>query len=237
MTQPQLSPPVEVDSWRTKFSNCQQDHNYSNTAVGHSPVCTLSDEINLEPVTSAWKGVPTQGKGKNPLAPRPAIVKKKNKKVQLNRRQSLADLSSAGQGYDYGLPEDDYSQPEESELKITSVKGEYSSLYSGENHSEEAKYKKEEESAMVSAGDNAREKLFKEIESTDPDNISSNISSLSLGMNPDELPVLHEIYENVFTDGQGNNLRPSLHSIQSMCDHLKIGMQYPSCHTIPKDRA
>ena len=71
---------------------------------------------------------------------------------------------------------------------------------------------------MVSAGDNSREKLFKEIESTDLDNISSNISSLSLGMNPDELPVLREIYENVFTDGQGNNVRPPLHSIQ-LLDH------------------
>ena len=52
---------------------------------------------------------------------------------------------------------------------------------------------------MVSAGDNAREMLFEEIESTDPDNISSNISSLSLRMNPDELPVLREIFKNNFT--------------------------------------
>ena len=108
----------------------------------------------MEPVTSAWKGVPTQGKGKNPLAPRPAIVKKKNKKVQLNRRQSLADLSSAGQGYDYGLPDNDTPQPERSELKIVSVEGGYSGFYSQENESEEAKYKREQESEAISAGNN-----------------------------------------------------------------------------------
>ena len=79
--------------------------------------------------------------------------------------------------------------------------------------------------------------MFKEIESTDPDNISSNISSLSLGMNPDELPVLHEIYENVFINGQGDNVRPPIHSLQSMCDHLKVRMECSTCHTIPKDKA
>ena len=79
--------------------------------------------------------------------------------------------------------------------------------------------------------------MFKEIESTDPDNISSNISSLSLGMNPDELPVLHEIYENVFINRQGDNVRPPIHSLQSMCDHLKLRMECPTCHTIPKDMA
>ena len=103
---------MDVDLWRTKFSNCQTDHNYSNTAIGHTPVCTLTDEINLELITSAWKGAPAPDKGKNPLSPRPTIVEKKNKKVQLHKRQSMADLSSAGQGYDYGLPEDNSSQLE-----------------------------------------------------------------------------------------------------------------------------
>ena len=117
------------------------------------------------------------------------------------------------------------------------MEGGYSNFYSQENQSKEAKYKKEQESEMVSTGDNPREKLFEEIESTDPDNISSNISSLSLGINPDELPVLHEIYENVFTDGQGDNVCPSLYSIQLMCDHFKTRMQCPTCHTIPKDKA
>ena len=49
---------------------------------------------------------------------------------------------------------------------------------------------------MTSAGNNAREKLFEKIKSTDPDNISSNISSLSLGINQDELSVLREIFKN-----------------------------------------
>ena len=70
----------------------------------------------------------------------------------------------------------------------------------------------------------------------DPDNISFNISSLSLSLNPDKLPVLREIYENVFIDGQGDNVRPPIHSLQSMCDHLKFRMECPTCHTIPKDK-
>ena len=130
------------------------------------------------------------------MAPRPSIIKRKNKKVQLNRIQSLADLSSAGQGYDYSLPEIDYSQPKESELKITSVKGGYSDFHFKENYPDEQGCKEELESA-ASTGNSTREKLFEEIESTDPDNISSNISSLSLGVNPDELSVLRQIFDNV----------------------------------------
>ena len=149
----------------------------------------------------------------------------------------MADLSCAGQGYDYGLPENDTPQPERSELKIVSVEGRYSGYYSQENESEEAKYKREQESEAVSAGNNIREKLFEEIEGTDPDNISSNISSLSLSMNPDELPVLREIYENNFVDGQGDNVRPPIYSFQSMCDHLKIKMECPMCLSRLKDKA
>ena len=107
----------------------------------------------------------------------------------------MADLFFAGQGYDYGIPENDYSQPKESELKITSVKGRYSDFHFKENYPDEEKYKEELESA-ASVGNSAREKLFEEIESTDPDNISSNISSLSWGINPDKLSVLREIFKN-----------------------------------------
>ena len=96
--------PVDVDSWKTKLSDGQTDHNYSSSTTNLLPVCTLADEIDLEPNISPRERTSAKGKGKNPLAPRPAITKKKNKKVQLNRIESLADLSRAGQGYNYGLP-------------------------------------------------------------------------------------------------------------------------------------
>ena len=64
VTQPQSSLPVDVDLWRTEFSSCQTDYDYSNTAVGHSPVFTITDEIDLEPLTSAWKGLQPKGKGR-----------------------------------------------------------------------------------------------------------------------------------------------------------------------------
>ena len=41
--QPQTGTPEAVDSWRTKFSRYQPDHNYSTAAIGHTPVCTLTD--------------------------------------------------------------------------------------------------------------------------------------------------------------------------------------------------
>ena len=128
----------------------------------------------------------------DPLAPRPSIVKRKNKKVQLSRIQSLADLSRAGQGYDYGLSEIDYSQPKESELKITSVRGGCSDFHFKENCPDKQGCK-EEPTPTVS---NTRDRLFEEMEKTDPENITSNISSLSLGINLDKVAVLRQIFEN-----------------------------------------
>ena len=152
----------------------------------------IFDEINLEPDTSLQGRTPAKCKGKDPLAPRPLIIKRKNKKVQLNRIQSLADLSWAGQGYDYGLSESDYSQPKDSELKITSIRGGYSDLTFKENRSEELGCKEEPAPTISST----RDRLFEEMEKTDPENISSNISNLSLGVNLDEVAVLRKIFEN-----------------------------------------
>ena len=97
------------------------------------------------------------------MAPRPSIIKRKNKKVQLNRIQSLADLSRTGQGYDYGLSESDYSQPKESELKITSIRVGCSDLHFKENCPDEQGCK-EEPTPTVSS---ARDRLFEEMEKTD----------------------------------------------------------------------
>ena len=151
---------------------------------------TIQDEINLEPDTSMQGRAPAGRKNRDPLAPKPSITKRLNKKIQLSRRRSIADLSLAGQGQDYGLLESDYAQPEDTALKITSVRGGCSNLHFDEDHSDENGFK-EEPAPTVSE---ARDRLFDEMEKTDPENIASNISSLSLGVNLDEMAVLRQIF-------------------------------------------
>ena len=108
VAQPATNPPEDVDSWKIKLSKGQADHSYSVLPTQIQPVDAIFDEIDLEPDTLLQGRTPAKCKGKDPLAPRPSIIKRKNKKVQLNRIQSLADLSGAGLGYDYGLSEKDY---------------------------------------------------------------------------------------------------------------------------------
>ena len=104
---------------------------------------TIQDEINLEPDTSMQGRTPAGRRGRDPLAPKPSIIKRLNKKIQLSSRRSIADLSRAGQGQDYGLSESDYSQPEDTELKITSVRGGCSDLNLDEDHLDEHGCKEE----------------------------------------------------------------------------------------------
>ena len=85
--------------------------------------------------------------------------------------------------------------------------------YSLENESEEAKHKPEYEYEARLTGNQMRERMFEEIEAVDPDNISSNISSLSLSVDPGELPVLREIWESNFIDGQSDAERPPIPSL------------------------
>ena len=77
-------------------------------------------------------------------------------------------------------------------MRITLIRGGCSNLHFNENHSNELGCK-EEPAPTVS---NARDRLFEEMEKTDPENISSNISNLSLGVNLDEVAVLRQIFEN-----------------------------------------
>ena len=72
------------------------------------------------------------------------------------------------------------------------MEGNYSGYYSQGNESEEAKHKQEREFEAGLTGNELRERTFEEIEAVDPDNISSNISSLSLGMDPGEWADLIE---------------------------------------------
>ena len=117
------------------------------------------------------------------------------------------------------------------------MEGNYSGYYSQGNESEEAKHKQEREFEAGLSGNKLRERTFEEIEAVDPDNISSNISSLSLSMGSGELPVLRKIWESNFSDGQSDIERPPIHSLQSMSDHLKDKMKCPTCHSRPKDKA
>ena len=117
------------------------------------------------------------------------------------------------------------------------MEGNYSGYCSQGNESEEAKHKQEHEFKAELTGNELRERMFEEIEAVDPDNISSNISSLSLGMDPGELPVLREIWESNFIGGQSDAERPPIPSLQSMCDHLMDNMTCPTCHSRPKDKA
>ena len=98
---------------------------------------TIRDEIDLEPDTSMQGRTPAECKGRDPLAPRPPIIKRQNKKIQLSRIRSMADLSRAGQGRDYGLSENEYSQPKDTELKITSIRGSCSDLHFDDDHQDE----------------------------------------------------------------------------------------------------
>ena len=77
-------------------------------------------------------------------------------------------------------------------MKITSIRGGCSDLHFDEDHLD-GQGCKEEPAPAVS---NARDRLFEEMEKTDPENISSNISNLSLGVNLDEVAVLCQIFEN-----------------------------------------
>ena len=101
-------------------------------------------------------------------------------------------MSRAGQGPDYGLSEGDYSQSEDTELKITSVWGGCSDLHFDDDHPDKHEYKEE----PAPAASEARDRLFTEMERDDPENITENISSLSLGVNLDEMVILRKIFES-----------------------------------------
>ena len=77
-------------------------------------------------------------------------------------------------------------------MEITSIRGGCSDLHFNEDHLD-GQGCKEEPTPTVS---NARDRLFEEMEMIDPENISSNISNLSLGVNLDEVAVLRQIFEN-----------------------------------------
>ena len=139
---------------------------------------------------------------------------------------------SQDDGFDYGLPGEGSSQTNESELKIVAVEGNYSGYYSQGEEPEDAKHKQEQEVETGFTGNELMEKTLAEMEAVDPYNISTNISNLSLSMEPGEILVLHDIYESDFVNGQNKVESSPIPSLQQLCDHLvDRSMTCPTCHS------
>ena len=76
------------------------------------------------------------------------------------------------------------------------------------------------------------EKTFAEMDAVDPYNISTNISNLSLGMEPGEMKVLCDIFENNFIGGQNKVESSPIPRLQQLCNHLvDRSMTCPTCHS------
>ena len=93
----------------------------------------------------------------------------------------------AGEGSSYGLPENDYSQPGESDLKIISV---VRGCTKNHNDMPDKQEPKEEPPPEISG---MREGLFAEIKKEDPGSI--DIASLSLNIDLEDVTVLRRIFE------------------------------------------
>ena len=117
------------------------------------------------------------------------------------------------------------------------MEGNYSGYYSQGKESDKAKHKQEQESETGLTGNELRENTFADMEAVDPYNISTNISNLSLGMEPGEVKVLREIWESDFIEGQSNVECSPIPSLRLICDHLvDKSMTCPTCHSRLKDK-
>ena len=76
------------------------------------------------------------------------------------------------------------------ELKITSVWSGCSDLH------DDLPEKHEPKEEPIPKASKARDRIFTEMEKDDPEKITENISSLSLGVSLDEMVVLRKIFEN-----------------------------------------
>ena len=100
----------KVDEKTTKFPKDsleksppgeQMDPSHEVSLTSDQSFHYIKDEIDLKPV-SPLPGRNSTHKNRDHLAPRPSITKKPNKRIQLNRRRLLVDLSRAGDGPSYG---------------------------------------------------------------------------------------------------------------------------------------
>ena len=101
------------DTLRTRFSGNEPGADSNLTAVCHTPNSSLINEINLAMI----QGAPAPDKEKNHLSTGPAIVKNRHRRIHLQRRKSVIDLSQDSE-FDYILPgEGLFSQTNETDLK------------------------------------------------------------------------------------------------------------------------
>ena len=112
------------------------------------------------------------------------------------------------------------------------VEGNYSGYYSQGEEPESATHKREQEVETGVSGNALMEKTLAEMEAMDPYNISTNISNLSIGMEPGEMRVLGDIWESDFVNAQNKVECSPIPKLQQLCDHLvDRSMTCPTCHS------
>ena len=170
----------------------------------------INDKSNLASI----QGAPAPTRNKNHFSPGPAIVKNRNRRINLQRRKSVVDLSNDNY-YDYSLPwEGQFSQTNETNIKIVSVQGSYSQEEKAIDEKQTQEYmvnpmshtyfgtKQEHNNGTEIIGDKLRKQTFEEIKSADPENISLMMSNLSLDpmnyMEPGEIGILKNILKSNF---------------------------------------
>ena len=103
--QPQFTENVRItdqnsrDTLRTRFSGYEPGAESNLTAVCHTPNSILHDEINLALI----QGAPAPDRNRNHFSPGLAFVKNRHRRIHLQRRKSVIDLSQDNY-FDYGLP-------------------------------------------------------------------------------------------------------------------------------------
>ena len=158
------------DALENSLPDTRVDPNHEDTLTSNQLFHYVRDEIDLKPASPLLGGNSTC-KSRDHLSPGPSITKTLTKRIQLNRVRSYMDLSRADEGPSYGLPDNDSGQPEVTDLKIIQELN-------------------EEPTPDVNSTRNCP---ATETRKEDPGSI--DISSLSLNIDPEEITVLHEIFQ------------------------------------------
>ena len=183
-----------VESWRQTMMNaCRVDNsgesnmdeettNFAEDSSGRNPPDLpfqyIKDGFDLKP------GRDSTYKARNRPIHEPLIIEEPAKRIQLHRRKPPIDSSRTDEGPSYGLPDDDPLQPDDMNLKITSVMG---GCTETKDDTQELKV---EPAPDIS---DTRDRMFAEIEKDDTGNI--DISGLSLNIDLKQITVLRQIFQ------------------------------------------